>query len=89
LGRPLGSRRATRRRYVGAVEALWDNLRKVCGTCGMRYRDDAEGQKDFSAHMDWHFRRNALEKKKVLKAVSREWYLPANVRGPAMLKDLL
>ena len=67
------------RRYAGAVEAMWENLTKVCTTCGMRFQQSPDGQTAFGAHMDWHFRRNRREKEKLRKAVPREWYLPANV----------
>lgn len=59
-------------RHEPSINALYDDLSKQCGTCGMRFLS----QEDLSGHMEWHLTENGIPSNQNHKP-SCNWYVNA------------
>jgi len=62
-----------KQRNSNAIETLYAGFQ--CGSCCKRFSSStrAQGNSDYSQHLDWHFTQNRQAKTK--RIVSRKWYL--------------
>lgn len=58
------------RRQPTLVTNLFSGLQ--CSSCGVRF--PPENSKQYSQHLDWHFRQNRRGRNSARKALCRKWY---------------
>ena len=54
------------------VNRLYEKAGDPCTRCGFRFNNKEKK----ASHLDWHFRKNQEEKKRLRKASSRDWFSP-------------
>lgn len=65
------------RPYV--VPVLFESLGAPCTQCGRRFKNDEQGKKKKTAHMDWHFKVNQRIAEADKAGQSRSWLVDETV----------
>lgn len=57
------------------IISLYESLGIPCSQCGRRFKNDAEGKKKKTAHMDWHFKVNQRMVDAEKRGQHRSWFV--------------
>lgn len=56
------------------IDQLFNSLSLQCSSCGLRFKNSAEGIRERDEHLDWHFHINKRLRDDAGRGQSRSWY---------------